>query len=296
MKIHIHVGVHKTATTYIQNMFHANRAVLNEAGIGYLSLWELRSFLTEKLMSFTPQNFRIEDHLPRFFNNNVPGQIRGLLISEENFIGHCGGLVNSGEPFANAGGRLAQLRKLLPGHDITMFCALRDYHTFLSSAYCEGIRNKQKFVTFETFRSRLRWDKMNWPELLAKFEQNLRPTKTILWRYEDFRKHSKEILNALCFDAGLTLAPPTGADAEYPSFSQTTIDTLEVLAKNLEPEIANALINSIGKTFPKGDSFKAFEPWGKNEIALMQRLYREDCQMIDQDKFLIAPVFSDAVA
>jgi hypothetical protein len=103
-------------------------------------------------------------------------------------------------------------------------------------------------------------------------------------------------LNALCFDAGLTLAPPSGADAEYPSFSQITIDTLEVLARNLEPEVANALINSIGKTFPKGEAFKAYEPWGKSEIELMQRLYREDCQMIDQDKFLISPVAGDAVA
>lgn len=294
MKIHIHVGVHKTATTYIQNTLHANRAALHAAGIGYVNLWELRSFFTEKLMSFTPQSFRIEDHLPRFFNNNVPGEIRGLLISEENLIGYCGGLLNSGEPFANAGGRLAQLRKLLAGHDITLFCALRDYHSFLSSGYCEGIRNNQKFVTFETFRSRLRWDKMNWPELLARFEQNLRPSKTLIWRYEDFRKHSKQILNALCFDAGIDLAPPGGEDAAYASFSQTTIDTLEVLAQHLDPAIANALINSIGKTFPKSDTCKAYEPWGRSEIKLLQRLYRDDCQTIDPDRFLISPAFSDA--
>jgi hypothetical protein len=294
MKIHVHIGVHKTATTYIQNTLQANRAALHEAGIGYLHLWELRSFLTEKLMSYTPENFRIEDHLPRFFDNNVPSHIRGLLISEENLIGYCGGLLNSGEPFANAGSRLAHLRKLLAGHDITLFCALRDYHSFLSSAYCEGIRNNQKFVNFETFRGRLHWNKMKWPELLANFEQNLRPTQTVIWRYEDFRKNAKQILNALCFDAGIELAPPGGENPEYPSFSQTTIDALGVLAEHLDPAIANALIDSIGKKFPKSDTRKGYEPWAKSEVRLLQRLYRDDCHAIDAGKFLIPPVFNDA--
>jgi hypothetical protein len=292
MKIHIHVGVHKTATTYTQSLLHANRDKLHQAGIGFIGLWEFRSTFTENLMNFEPGVFRIEDHLPRFFEQKVPREIRGLLISEENLIGYCGGLVNSGTPFGTAANRLAHLRKLLAGHDVTLFCAVRDYHSFLASAYCEGLRNNQKFVTFETFRSRLQWDKMNWAKLLARFEQSLQPERTVVWRYEDFRSQAGRILNAMCFDQNLDLVPPT-QKSEYQSFSKATVDALEVIAKHLDPEIAGRLIHPIGKALPKNEINGAFEPWPANDVKMLQRLYQSHCSAIPPKKFLFPPMFGE---
>jgi hypothetical protein len=294
MKIHLHIGVHKTATTYIQNRLHANKAALHEAGIGYASLWEFRSFFTEKFMDFVPEEFKLEDLLGRFFGNKVPDNPRGLIISEENLIGYCGGLLNSGNPFASARGRLAHLRTLLRGHEVTMFCAVRSYDTFLSSAYCEGIRNLNSYVPFEEMREKLHWARMQWPHLIDSFEDNLRPEATKLWRFEDFRKHAERILDALTFDTGMTLVPPGGKNAEYPSYSGLTIETLDVIAKNLGVEVANALIPSIATAFPKGDTYQSFNPWGTNEQKLMRRLYAQDCAAIDPAKWLIDDRAADA--
>jgi hypothetical protein len=290
MKINLHIGVHKTATTYIQNRLHANKGALHKAGIGYASLWEFRSFFTEKFMEFTPENFRLEDILGKFFGGHVPEIIHGLVISEENLIGYCGGLLNSGNPFSSARARLAHMSKLLEGHDVTMFCAVRAYDTFLSSAYCEGVRNLNEYVPFDEMRQKLHWARMQWPHLIQMFEENLKPQRTQIWRFEDFRHINDKVLDALTFETGMTLVPPGGGrNAEYPSYSGLTIETLDMLAKNMGVEIANALIQSIDATFPKGDVHKGFNPWGTNERKLMDRLYEQDCAIMDPAKWLIAP-------
>ncbi len=287
MRINLHVGVHKTATTYIQNRLHANKAALHEAGIGYMSLWEFRSFFTEKFMEFTPENFRFEDHLGRFFGGRAPELPEKLIISEENLIGYCGGLLLSGNPFASARGRLAHLRNLLRGHEVTMFCAVRCYDTFLSSAYCEGIRNLNTYVPFDEMREKLHWARMQWPHLIDSFEDNLQPQRSMLWRFEDFRGHTDRILDVLTFESGIALAQPSGKNAEYPSYSRRTIETLDVIAKHLGVGTANALIPSIAAAFPKSEAYEPFNPWGSNEQKLMQRLYEQDCAVIDASKWLL---------
>ncbi len=287
MKIHIHIGVHKTATTYMQNTLHENRQELRAAGIGYISLWELRQIFTECFMDFVPGEFKIESMLPKFFDNKVPKEIRGLIISEENIIGYCGGLLMSGFPFANASLRLARLRELLAGHEITMFCAVRSYDNFLSSAYCEGIRNTQQFVPFQEYKDRLQWAKIQWPYLINRFEESLRPHKTLLWCYEDFRKNSEKILNALAFDAGVKLTPPSGRNAEYPSFSTTTLAALEALAQAIGAPAASALIDAAAGAYPKGEKFPAFEPWSANEQNLLDEMYRSDRLAIDASRWFI---------
>jgi hypothetical protein len=287
LKINLHIGVHKTATTYIQNRLHANKAALHEAGIGYISLWDFRNFFTEKFMEFAPETFRLEDNIWRFFGNKVPDSVEGLIISEENLIGYCGGLLLSGNPFASARGRLAHLRNLLRGHDVTMFCAVRSYDTFLSSAYCEGIRNLNTYVAFDEMREKLHWARMQWPHLIDSFEENLRPDQTLLWRFEDFRSSADQILDALTFSHGIALSQPSGKNAEYPSYSSRTIETLDVIAKHLGAETANALIPSVASAFPKGDTYPAFNPWSSNEQKLMQRLYEQDCGSIDASKWLL---------
>jgi hypothetical protein len=238
-------------------------------------------------MDFVPEDFRLEDMLPRFFGGKSPQHVRGLIISEENLIGYCGGLLNSGNPFASARGRLAHLRTLLRGHEVTMFCAIRSYDTFLSSAYREGIRNLNTYVPFEEMREKLHWARMQWPHLIDSFEDNLRPDRTFIWRFEDFRQANDRILDALTFDTGMTLVPPGGKNAEYPSYSALTIETLDVIAKNLGVNVANALIPSIATAFPKGDTYQAFNPWGSNEQKLMRRLYEQDCAAIEPGKWLV---------
>ncbi|WP_213032645.1 hypothetical protein, partial [Acinetobacter radioresistens] len=48
-KLILHLGVHKTATTYIQSKIYNSREVLSQAGIGCISLDDTRKYFTSKL-------------------------------------------------------------------------------------------------------------------------------------------------------------------------------------------------------------------------------------------------------
>ena len=72
MQIHIHVGVHKTATTFIQSRLKGNLAKLNRAGIGYMPVWAFRTSFWKEPLKIDPATFRIEDHLGDFFPRGLP--------------------------------------------------------------------------------------------------------------------------------------------------------------------------------------------------------------------------------
>ena len=46
MQIVLHIGVHKTASTYVQAILEASRDRLGAEGIGYVTLEEMRSGIT----------------------------------------------------------------------------------------------------------------------------------------------------------------------------------------------------------------------------------------------------------
>jgi hypothetical protein len=299
VKIHIHVGVHKTATTYIQRRLKLSMKSLNADGIGYLPVWRFRSSFWKEYMTLSPETFRIEDHLKDFFVNKPPSDVRGLIISEENLLGLCGNFVKTGRLFNGVRPRLAHFRKLLAGHEITLFFAVRSYDGFICSAYCEGLRSNRNFVGFDDFHDRINWKLMNWPHLLKRVEDGLQPERTVIWRYEQFRDHSEEILNRLAFGNMLSPDETDGTNPVYMSFSQLAMDTIDCVAKQMGGEIAGQLVRPISDTFVKSEARPSFDPWTDQRKAWLAHRYQEDCGTINSAKWLMPvgfPVLEQEVA
>jgi hypothetical protein len=290
MKIHVHIGVHKTATTYIQGRLGNTMFKLNRSGIGYYPLWKFRASFWKEFMSINPAQFRLEDHLVGFFprveEQLDPDKVAGLIISDENLIGLCGTFVNSGKLFPNGAERLAHLRRLLGDHEVTMFCAIRSYETFLASAYCEGLRTNKKYVDFTTFLQRVDWETLHWPKMVASFEAALRPDHTVLWSYETFRTLTDEVTGRLAFGVPLSPTRQGGDTPTYSSMSHTAITAIDAVAARCGDEVAGSLVRVIGEALPKAEGYPAFDPWDEPERRRLQRLYAEHCREIPPDKWL----------
>jgi hypothetical protein len=291
MKLHVHVGVHKTATTYLQGQLAKKKTELNQAGVGAMGLGEFRPFFTRHLMDHPVGTFRIEDHLEKFFVGAAPADIRGLVLSDENLIGQCNGLIAHGKAYPSSEVRLKRLKELLAGHEVTMFMALRSYDSFTSSAYCEAMRHTQQFVKFGAFRSKFDIESLRWPAMVQRFVAALQPAKVKLWRFEDFRQQSEPVFNALAFGVE-TAKQPEQPRAERPSFSGAAVSVLETLAKRHSPKTAAELVGAVSDSLPKGSGkgeYPAFDPWGAEEHASMVKLYDEDCAALPAEYWLIPP-------
>jgi hypothetical protein len=272
---------------------------LNRNGIGYLPVWRFRSSFWKDYMTLSPETFRIEDHLKDFFTNTPPSDVRGLIISEENLLGFCGNFVKTGRLFNGVRPRLAHLSRLLAGHEVTLFAAVRSYDGFICSAYCEGLRSNRNYFDFEEFHARINWKLMNWPHLLKRIEEGLQPAQTVLWRYEQFRDHSEEILQRLAFGHVLAPEKTDGTTSLYMSFSQLAMDAIDCIAKQMGDEIAGQLVRPISETFTKSEDRPSFNPWTDQREAWLSRRYAEDCETISSTKWLLPihrPVLEQNVA
>jgi len=284
MQIHLHVGVHKTATTYLQSRLKAEASDLRQQGIGYAPLGEIRSTLTRPLMSLDPNDFKIEDQLGIFFKNcTVPSHPK-LIVSDENLIGYCGSIVANGKGFENAETRMAQLRCLLDKHQVSLFVAVRCYDEFIGSAYSEGLRNLGRFVAIDDCRRRLDIETIRWPNLIQRLRAGLKPFRTVVWRFEDFRQIYDDVCSELVFNASAVRGVST--TPERPSFSQIAVDVLHTVAERHGAAVASALIGEIGSALPKDSARPAFDPWSAEERTALKALYANDCSALDADLWL----------
>jgi len=291
LKIHIHIGAHKTATSYIQGRLQDNLAKLNRAGIGYMPVLPFRTSNWMEPKKFDPTTFHIEDHLGEFFPRGVPKDVQGLVISDEKLLGLCGAMLTTGKFFAGVRARMMHLRQLLAGHEVTLFCALRRYDSFLASAYCEGLRSTRRYITFEDFTNRLNLKDVSWVTLLQKLEGGLKPEHVRYWRYEQFRPNAEAVLKAMAFGQELDKTEAEGGKTTYPSFSQTAVDALDSVSERLGREVAGALVRPISLTLSKNFGYPDFDPWDPVEKERLARRYDHDCRAISPEKWLLQPAF-----
>jgi len=287
MQIHLHVGVHKTATTHMQLRLAKSRSALTAAGVAYMPLEPFRSLFTSRLIKLVPGEFSVDDHAEKFFFDGKRRKIDRLLISDENLVGWCGSMFGSGIPFKGAVSRLEQLRQLFPAANITLFCSIRSYDTFITAAYCEALRNGAKFMKFRRFWDRIDFDRLRWPRVIDGFIGAIQPNQTKIWKYEDFRANSSAILRDLAFGVDVSeLAEDAGG---RPSFSQVTVELLELIAAFKGGKVASRLIRPIGDGLPKSEGYGQFDPWSNSERKLLTEHYNEDCKSIDPSLWLLAP-------
>src|SRR3569623_1136311 len=190
MKINVHVGAHKTATTYLQSILKSNLRSLNANGVGYLPLKECRQLLTGTLMKHEPRTFEIEQLWHSFFPYEHPAGITGLVISDENILGTCGEFADTGTLYPNVTARLRRLRELLAPHEVHLFFSIRRYAAFLAAAYCESLRHRRGYTSFDEYWNRVKIGQFRWPTIFFRMQEALQPASVTLWRYEDFRANA----------------------------------------------------------------------------------------------------------
>lgn len=285
MRIHVHCGAHKTATTFKQSVLNNNRVALNNAGVGYMHLKDVRERFTNRMDQLDPV-LRIDDFLGDFFEEDVPPDIKGVILSDENFFGTTRQSIGSGVFHPYATERANRLRTLLRGHEVTVFLCIRSYDDFIASLYGEALR-WGNFVPFEDFKRRLDFKSFRWPNFYNRSVGILGPANFKVWRYEDFRMNSERVIRALAFDTEIPL------DLEYrdvnPSMSHNAIMHLHELAKTVSPEEVAVQVRDVDRRIPKTPDNGSFNPWSENERGQLRRAYEMDCSTAP-DYWLVKPV------
>ena len=196
IKIIIHAGAHKTASTHLQNRVLENENLVVKSGCSYLGPEKIRDqfgTLWRALgRSDTP------DEQKRKLAALAAGQPR-LVISEENIIGGFKDLMNGPNRailYPKAVERLARLAQLVAPNPLHIAMAVRELSSYYVSVYNQLLLSG-RFQTWERFSKGLDPTAVKWSDILRPIAEIPGVAAVSIWRYEDYHRLLPQILNTL---------------------------------------------------------------------------------------------------
>ena len=196
IKIIIHAGAHKTASTHLQNRVLENENLVVKSGCSYLGPEKIRDqfgTLWRALgRSDTP------DEQKRKLAALAAGQPR-LVISEENIIGWFKDLMNGPNRailYPKAAERLARLAQLVAPNLLHIAMAVREPSSYYVSVYNQLLLSG-RFQTWERFSKGLDPTAVKWSDILRPIAEIPGVAAVSIWRYEDYHRLLPQILNTL---------------------------------------------------------------------------------------------------
>ena len=196
IKIIIHAGAHKTASTHLQNRVLENENLVVKSGCSYLGPEKIRDqfgTLWRALgRSDTP------DEQERKLAALAAGQPR-LVISEKNIIGGFKDLMNGPNRailYPKAVERLARLAQLVAPNPLHIAMAVREPSSYYVSVYNQLLLSG-RFQTWERFSKGLDPTAVKWSDILRPIAEIPGVAAVSIWRYEDYHRLLPQILNTL---------------------------------------------------------------------------------------------------
>jgi hypothetical protein len=142
-KIILHLGLHKTATTSLQDFLQAHARVLAGNGVRYVPRQRMRTDLTPLFLNLD----RGRRARLTLFIEEVERDT--LLLSDENIIGSPSEIAE-GALYPYARNRIESFCEENAGKEIIIFLTLRDPSRFLLSMYSEYLRHNE-FAPFDKY-------------------------------------------------------------------------------------------------------------------------------------------------
>ncbi|MEO0485598.1 MAG: hypothetical protein AAF092_06775 [Pseudomonadota bacterium] len=294
MQLDLHIGAHKTGTSWLQQVFQGNQAALLSNGIKIPHHRKTRKFVT------VPCQLKAYQRLGQDWNTKYTDQelqtiidsyilsLRGsgarrVVLSDENMLGHCGHIVRGGMLYSRKQAFLGVLAEFLPRPPRRIFISVRDYSAFFSAVYGQFLLDvlPENYVSAGAFTETVLGKYPNWANVLRKVAETFPKSEIVYWTYEDAKDDWRPVLTAIG-GRKLARAPKTKrGDVVRPSMTQSTYDRFIALASELGTTTALKKMKHLRETDPDSGagSLRIFS--SKEQETLQDRYARHVAQIAD---------------
>lgn len=289
---HIHLGVHRTATTHLQDTLELHQDALRSMGIEVPTRARLRErnlggrALTRGLAKLLPDSLS-EWRLSRILDT-ISGHGTRTVISEEKLLGFVRDLLTD-TVYPELERRVSMLHGALGKRQATLYLSVRDPGTLLPSAYVQCLRmGNQGLPDFQSVQVRAIEQPLRWSQLARRIQAAAPGRPLRIWTFESYIKAPSRILNLLTCTNGVDWRH-IEAPVSTRGISLETIARIRALPSNLNARAYREACLRIGREDKKGESFR---PFSTEEKAHITRAYQEDLTELrheQPDIFAIAP-------
>jgi len=275
----LHLGAHKTATTWLQTRLEAGLPTLRGLGVDYEPLGPFRIAFADKLdvvmhHGATPARMaELRGAMEAYLSRGA----RRFIASDENIIGQCNPIVNGGRLYPSFKARLEMLSRLLPAPPVMTVFTIRNYAPFFGSVYCESLWHG-RYNSFDEFRGRLVIGDGLWLKIVGELVAAFGADRVRILRYETLASHLPELLRLLCGQAVDPGELPESSDRRE-RLSTRVVEELGRIAEQTDRITARRKLGELVRRFPTPD-FPPFDPWTAEERARLDALYADHVAQI----------------
>lgn len=283
MLVCLHIGAHKTATTYIQARLYEKKPVLAEHGIGVVEHAELRDVVANRLdrteifgslghAFIKPQ---ISASLGRMFAKDP--SLDRMVLSDENIAGPMTSATASSGLYPDLRKRLSAVIDSLSAYDVHVHFAVRSYGPFFNSIYAfrAGLRKSQDLALF---REKAFARKRGWPAIVADLCAAAGPERVTVWSYEAFVESPETIAAVLLGREELGIFSRDDK-LSLPSLSRKGMAVLDRASDLLSAEEYMGLARSIAR-FKFDPPDRKFSMFGAKEAQELRAAYAQDLELV----------------
>ena len=275
IKIIIHAGAHKTASTHLQNRLLENEKRVVKSGCSYLGPEKIRDqfgTLWRALgRSDTP------DEQERKLAALAAGQPR-LVISEENIIGGFKDLMNGPNRailYPKAVERLARLAQLVAPNPLHIAMAVRELSSYYVSVYNQLLLSG-RFQTWERFSKGLDPTAVKWSDILRPIAEIPGVAAVSIWRYEDYHRLLPQILNTLLGQP----RPDIPLHMEKRMHEGLSERAVQACCTWHAAGYGGRLGTVAREDFPVSDAYPKFSPWPEALMRESRAAYGRDIEAL----------------
>lgn len=242
----LHIGIHKTATTYLQDQLEAS--FINNNATLYIPRDEFRSLVAQK-------------KLREKIRTASAKQIK-VVISDENILGHTHFISGNKNIYTNIEKRIRNIEKEMCTKKLNIFISLRNIATFLPSAYCEYLRHSP-YISFNEFSKNIDIKNTSWYEIFRSTIKKNKKINFYIFKFEEFEQKKNKLIKKISFNE---------------------IKKFESNIKQSRQSFTNEEIKILSKnhtlTLTEKEKEKKFNPYSKEDINYGLKSLDEDIRKL----------------
>lgn len=293
MRIVLHLGAHKTASTHLQLALGRAQAALAEQGVALFLPDALRrnGLRLGDYLSMQPEDRSLASTIRQALAQ-AARNADCLLITEENILGnaHQPAMIRQARLYPSAQARLERLAGLLPDAPVTLALSTRQPGGFLTSAYSQRLMSG-RIEDFETFRAGLDPAALSWHDLVARLHAAIPAAPMVLWRYEDYPAIAAPVLTHLLGEAPARAVRP-GPNRAHPGLTAPAHAALMAEAAALSAQGEGAIrerVRALRQQFPREKGHPPLAHFDAATEARCAQAYQADHARIAALPFVVTP-------
>jgi hypothetical protein len=274
VELSLHLGAHKTGTTFIQDSLCANKELLERHGVVFLPLESMRESITAAVSSQAPPVSLAAKNMICELMRSARTRV---VFSDENLLGYPGHRQGRAGLYPNAKRLLSNLKALGLPDEFTVLLCIRSYDTYLVSLYSEILRNGP-ILTFGEFLLGYELRSLSWFELLKDIRSVFQKASIKFWTFETFKE--RPILGIAAV-AGLPESI-IGVQSlpSRQSMSEKAVAELLALRDSMSEAEILQRVPDIEAAFPRSAAYPAFHPLSKVDEQCLRDEYWDDLRRI----------------